>query len=43
MAFMASEILLQEGVRTGIINGAGFVVGIAGILLVAAWWAYLYR
>lgn len=43
MASMASQILLQEGVQTGLINGAGFVVGIAGIVLVAAWWVYLYR
>lgn len=36
-------VLLQQGVQTGIINGAGFVVGIAGIAITAAWWAYLYR
>ncbi len=36
-------LVLQEGVQTGIINGAGFVVGIAGIVLAVAWMAYLYR
>jgi hypothetical protein len=32
-----------EAVQTGVINGAGLVVGLLGILLAAAWWAYLYR
>ncbi len=36
-------LVLQEGVQTGVINGAGFVVTIAGIALVIAWVAYLYR
>ena len=36
-------LVLQEGVQTGVINGAGFVVTIAGIVLVVAWLAYLYR
>ena len=36
-------LVLQEGVQTTVINGAGFVVTIAGIVLVVAWLAYLYR
>lgn len=36
-------LVLQEGVQTGIINGAGFVVTIAGIALAVAWVVYLYR
>ncbi|MGN8214427.1 MULTISPECIES: hypothetical protein [Halococcus] len=36
-------VLLQEGVQTGVINGAGYAVGIAGIVIAAVWWAYLYR
>lgn len=36
-------LLLQEGVQTGIINGAGYAVTIAGVAIVVAWWAYLYR
>lgn len=36
-------VLLQEGVQTGVINAAGVAVGLAGLLLVAAWWAYLVR
>ena len=40
---MNMGVLLQQGVQTGIINGAGYVVTIAGILIVVAWWAYLYR
>ncbi len=36
-------VLLQQSVQTGIINGAGFAVGIAGIVITIAWWAYLYR
>jgi hypothetical protein len=40
---MNMGVLLQEGVQTGIINGAGIVVTVAGLAIVAAWWAYLYR
>jgi hypothetical protein len=40
---MGVDVLLQAGVQAGIINLAGFAVTIAGIVLVAAWWAYLYR
>jgi|AntDeeMinimDraft_5_1070356.scaffolds.fasta_scaffold04690_5 hypothetical protein len=36
-------VLLQEGVQTGVINGAGYAVAIAGIVLVVVWWASLYR
>jgi hypothetical protein len=36
-------VFLQAGVQAGIINLAGFAVWIAGIVLVVAWWAYLYR
>lgn len=39
----AIGIFLQENVQTGLINGAGYAVTVAGIVLVAAWWAYLYR
>jgi hypothetical protein len=38
-----NAVLLQEGVQTGIINGAGALVTIASLAVVAAWWAYLYR
>ena len=31
------------GVQEGIINGAGAAVGLVGVILVAAWWAYFYR
>lgn len=40
---MDVSVLLQENVQTGIIDGAGFVVGLAGLAIVLAWWAYLYR
>ena len=40
---MNTGILLQEGVQTGIINGAGVAVTVAGLAIVAVWWAYLYR
>lgn len=40
-------LLLQEStqvsVQTGIINLAGFAVGIACILITVAWLAYFYR
>jgi hypothetical protein len=39
----AIGVLLQENVQTGVIDGAGYTVTIAGIVLVVAWWAYLYR
>jgi hypothetical protein len=35
--------LLQQSVQTDVINTAGFVVFFAGVLLVLAWTAYLYR
>jgi hypothetical protein len=31
------------GVQEGVVNSAGAIVGLVGLLLVAAWWAYLYR
>jgi hypothetical protein len=34
---------VQETVNEGVINAAGFVVLVAGLLLVVAWLAYLYR
>lgn len=40
---MNVSVLLQEGVQTGIIDGAGFAVLLSGLAIVAAWWAYLYR
>ncbi|WP_256463864.1 hypothetical protein [Halorientalis litorea] len=33
----------ESTVQTGIINLAGAIVGLGGLALVAAWWAYLYR
>jgi hypothetical protein len=41
-----SAVILAEaggGVQTGVINTAGLVVGLLGLLLTLAWWAYLYR
>jgi hypothetical protein len=34
---------VQETVNEGIINASGFVILVAGLLLVAVWLAYLYR
>jgi hypothetical protein len=31
------------GVQTGVINSAGALIGLVGLLLVAAWIAYFYR
>lgn len=31
------------GVQEGLINSAGAAVGLVSLILVAAWWAYLYR
>lgn len=36
-------VVLQEGVGTAAINAAGFAVLIGSLLLVAVWWAVLYR
>jgi len=35
--------VLQEGVQTGVIDAAGWTVGIAGLALVVAWTYYLMR
>jgi hypothetical protein len=32
-----------EAVQTGVINGAGLVITLLGVLLTAAWIAFLYR
>jgi hypothetical protein len=32
-----------ELLPAGVINGAGIVVSLAGIAIVVAWWAYLFR
>lgn len=40
------DVVLQsagELLGAGVINGAGIAVGLAGIAIVAAWWAYLFR
>ncbi|MFB6163835.1 MAG: hypothetical protein ABEJ31_01615 [Haloarculaceae archaeon] len=38
-------VLAQESaeVNAGAVNSAGALVGLVGVLLVAAWLAYLYR
>ena len=36
-------IPLQEGVQAGLINAAGFVMLLGGLLLTALWWKSLYR
>ncbi|MFB6142706.1 MAG: hypothetical protein ABEJ30_05120 [Halorientalis sp.] len=33
----------EATVQQGLVNVAGAVVGVGGLLLVAAWWAYFYR
>jgi len=33
----------ESTVQTGLVNLAGAIVGLGGLVLVAAWWAYLYR
>jgi hypothetical protein len=34
---------LQESVNAGVIDAAGWVVGLGGLGLLAAWLAYLFR
>jgi hypothetical protein len=34
---------LQESVNAGVIDAAGWVVGLGSLALVVAWLAYLYR
>ncbi len=36
-------IPLQEGVQTGLINVAGYVILLGGLALAAIWWKVLYR
>ncbi len=36
-------VLLQEGVQTGIIDVAGWIIGLGGLALTAAWLFYLTR
>lgn len=36
-------IPLQEGVQTGLINVAGFVILLGGLLATALWLNHLYR
>jgi uncharacterized YccA/Bax inhibitor family protein len=35
--------LLQEGVRTGIVDAAGWLIALGGIALTAVWLLYLTR
>jgi len=37
------SVLLQEGVQTGLVDAAGYVVLFGGILLTALWLKSLYR
>jgi hypothetical protein len=39
------ELVLQSAgeVVPSVINGAGIAVSLAGIAIVLAWWAYLFR
>ena len=36
-------VLLQEGVQTGIISLAGWIIGIGGLAVTVAWLFYLMR
>ncbi len=36
-------VILQEGVQAGVVDLAGYVIGIGGLALTAAWLSYLYR
>lgn len=36
-------IPLQETVNTGAVGAAGWIVGLGGLAITAAWLAYLYR
>jgi polynucleotide 5'-kinase involved in rRNA processing len=37
------NVLLQEGVQTGIIDASGWIIGVGGLVLLAVWFAYLTR
>ena len=45
MNAVVGDVLLQSAgeVVPSVINGAGIVVSLAGIAIVLAWWAYLFR
>jgi hypothetical protein len=36
-------VLLESHVNAGVINAAGLILTLGGILLTALWWRYLYR
>ncbi len=36
-------VILQEGVQTGVVDAAGYVITLGGLALTAAWLAYLTR
>lgn len=40
---MVAYALLQEGVQTGIVDAAGWIIGLGGIVLTALWLFYLTR
>jgi hypothetical protein len=39
----AAENASEPGVQETIINSSGAIIGLGGVLLAAAWVAYLYR
>jgi len=46
MNAVIGDLVLQsagELLPAGVINGAGIAVSLAGIAIVLAWWAYLFR
>ena len=44
-AVLADVVIQSTGelLPAGVINGAGIAVGLAGIAIVVAWWAHLFR
>lgn len=40
---MVAYALLQEGVRAGIVDAAGWIIGLGGVVLTALWLFYLTR
>jgi hypothetical protein len=45
MNAVVGDVMLQSAgeVVPSVINGAGIAVSLAGIAIVLAWWAYLFR
>jgi len=37
------NVLLQEGVQTGIIDASGWIIGVGGLVLLVVWLVYLTR